>query len=212
MTVLDVIVVDDQTIFRDMLVEILEGDRRYRVVGRFTAGREAIAGAATLRPQLAIVDVVLPDIEGIEVAQALREMRPAPRVVVVTAHGRAAVVQRAFEAGVQGIVVKSAPLSQLRTCVDEVSRGGIYYCQETKAVLHAIGAGLAPKPVELSKREREVLRLVASGLGTKEIASTLGLRPKTVSNHRARLAEKLDIHDIAGLTRFAIEQGLIDVA
>ena len=211
-SIISVFVVDDQTVFRDMLVEILDADRRYRVVGRFSCGLEALREAAQKRPQVAIVDVVLPDIEGIELmARLRRQVRPAPKVVIVTAYARAAIVQRAFEGGAQAIVMKSARLSQLRTAIDQVSRGGVFYCPETTTLLHAIGSGTVPGSSSLSDREREVLRLVASGQSTKQIAETLGIRPKTVSNHRARLMEKLGIHDVAGLTRYAIEQGLIEL-
>jgi DNA-binding NarL/FixJ family response regulator len=210
MTPVDVLVIDDQTVFRDMLVEILEADRRYRVVGRYSEGLPALEAAARVRPRLAIVDVVLPDVHGIEVVRRLRALRPGPRVLVVTAYGRPAVVRGAFEAGAHGIVVKSVPLGQLRAAVEEVSSGGVFYCPETTSILHALGSGSTSKPAELSSRERDVLRLVASGRTSKEIADILGIRTKTVSNHRARLVEKLGIRDVAGLTRFAMEQGLID--
>jgi DNA-binding NarL/FixJ family response regulator len=154
---------------------------------------------------------VLPDTHGLELLQELRSQPRPPRIVVLTAHSRPAVVKEAMARGAQGVVTKGTPLRELREGIERVSAGGIFYCSETSRLLRE--AAVTPERDErLTARQREVVRLVASGKSTKEIASALALSEKTVTNHRARVMDRLGVRDVAGLTRYAVAAGLVDPA
>lgn len=204
------LVVEDQTTFRELLLELLEG-QGYAAQGCATA-QEASAHLARTAYDLLLLDLVLPDAHGLELlAGQVGGRGRGPRVLVLTAHARPAVVKDALARGVHGVVTKGAPLSELRQAIQRVASGGVYYSSETSELLRE--AAVSPERDErLTGRQREILRHVALGQSTKEIAGALGLSEKTVSNHRARIMERIGVHDVAGLTRHAIALGLIDPA
>lgn len=207
------LIVEDQTTFRELLAELLELSAGY-VVDTCGTGEEARALLASGDYDIVLLDLVLPDGHGFELLQQLRDAparvrQKAPRIVVLTAHARPAVVRDAMERGAHAVVTKGAPLRELREAIERVAMGGIYYSSETSRLLRE--AATAPERDEqLTERQREILRLVAQGQSTKEIASALGLSEKTVANHRARIMERIGVHDVAGLTRYAITLGLVD--
>lgn len=203
-----VAVVDDQTIFREMLVELLAADDRYRVVGQYHTASEAIEKLRILVPDVVVLDVMLPDRSGLDVLRELATLRPAPRVLVVTAYEQPTIVRDALEAGAHGMVTKGAPLRELRAAIERVAEGGAYYCAKTQEILRR-NAQSPPEEASLTVRERQIVRMVASGASSKEIAAELGISEKTVQNHRMNIMNKLGIRDIAGLTRFAIARGFI---
>ncbi len=206
--VLSALVVEDQTILREMLVELLEADGRFASVASCGSAEQAVEAVASGSFDLAVLDLMLPDGHGLDVLAELRKARPRCRSLVLTSHDRPEVVHAAVKAGARGVVMKGAPLRELRECVDRVLGGGVHHCPVSAALLHdSIGSGTTEEP--LSARERQVLQRVASGASTKQIASQLGIREKTVSNHRAAIMKKLGIHDIAGLTRYALRRGLV---
>jgi DNA-binding NarL/FixJ family response regulator len=202
------LVVEDQTTFRELLVELLEG-QGYAVEGCATA-REASQCLERGSFDLVLLDLILPDGHGLELLAAHGIARGrGPRVLVLTGHARPAVVKDVLERGVHGVVTKGAPLSELREAIERVAAGGVYYSSETSQLLRE--AAVQPERDEqLTVRQREILRHVALGQSTKEIAGALGLSEKTVSNHRARIMERIGVHDVAGLTRHAIALGLVD--
>lgn len=204
-----VAIVEDQTIFREMLAEILRASGRVQIVGQYSTGESAEQALSKHAPDLVLLDALLPDMRGIDVLQNLRARHPRLAVVLVTAHARPALVQEAVEAGARGVVSKAAPLEELSTAVDRVLHGGRYFCSLTAALLAEVVENPITKD-ELTPRQRKVLELVARGLSSKEIAEVLHISEKTVQNHRLQIREKLSIHDVAGLTRFAIERGLIE--
>lgn len=206
-----VVVIDDQTIFREMLVEILRTESRFRVLGQYGTGAEGLERCLALRPNVVTLDLVLPDMSGLDVLRSLRKRLPRTRVVVVTAHERAPIIQQAAELGAHGIVTKGAPLRELRDGIERVANGGVFRCAATSEVLRALTTR-SPGPMELSPRQRQIVQLVASGLTTKEIAEKLKLSTKTVSNHRSQLMQRLGLRDVASLTRYAIAQGLVESA
>lgn len=206
----DVVVVDDQTIFREMLIEILEADH-YLVRAQCSTGADGLLRATTLRPRLVILDVVLPDMHGLDVLRELRRKVPETRVLVVTAHERAHLVAEALELGAHGVVSKGAPLSELREALARVVDGRSYFCSVTSGLVREHATRPAARAA-LSARQRQILKLVASGMRTKEIAVELGLSPKTVSNHRMQIMTKLGLHDVASLTRYAFDLSLIESA
>ncbi len=203
------LVVEDQTILREMLVELLETDGRFAAVTACGSATEARAVVAREPLDLALLDLMLPDGHGLDVLAAIKRERPRCRNLVLTSQDRPDIVHAAVKAGAHGVVMKGAALRELREAVDRILAGGVHYCAASAALLHA-SIGAPPREEPLSERERQVLQRVASGESTKEIASLLGIREKTVSNHRAAIMRKLGIHDVAGLTRYALRHGLVE--
>lgn len=198
------LVVEDQTTFRELLVELLEAAGF--VAHAAATGRDARALLQEGHYPLVLLDLGLPDEHGFQLLSALPS---GTRVVVLTAQARPTVIREATERGAHGVVTKGAPLRELREAIDRVSSGGVYFASETSRLLRE--ASLEPERDErLTERQREILRAVASGQSSKEIAAQLSLSEKTVANHRARIMERLGVHDVAGLTRYAVAQGLID--
>lgn len=208
MTQTRVMIVEDQTVFRQMLAELLQQESGITVVAELSHGQTALEAGESLKPDMAIVDLVLPDISGLDVVQALRRRRRRIQLLVITAQNTVNALMEAFRAGPNGIVTKTASLDELREAVRRVAAGGTYYCAKTSDVLREHSH--RHTPVTLSARERQIVRLVAMGKSSKEIASELDIAAKTVANHRLRITRKLAITDIAGLTRYAIRQGWID--
>jgi DNA-binding NarL/FixJ family response regulator len=204
-----VAVVDDQTVFRELLAELLVADPAYEVVGQFGSGEAAIAALPRLAPDLLVLDAVLPDRSGIDVLRVLRDRLRRTAVLLVTAHEKSSLVRDAVEAGVRGIVTKGTPLRELRDAMARVAAGGTYFCASTSALLRE-SLQSPPSDRRLSPRERQILQMVASGLSSKQIASELGVGEKTVSNHRTHIRTKLGLRDVASFTRYAIEHGLIE--
>lgn len=204
-----VAIVEDQTIFRELLAAVLEAEQRCSIVAQYSEGREALEGCPQVSPDLVILDAMLPDISGLDVLAALLRWRSNLPVIMVTAHARPALVRQAIQGGARGFVTKGTPLSELRTAVDRVLGGGRYFCSVTSPLL-ADALRDPEADGQLTARQREILQLVARGQSSKEIAQTLGISLKTVANHRLQIREKLKLGDIASLTRYAIEHGLVE--
>ena len=202
-----VLVVDDDPDVRLFNVPVLEEHGYTRLLG--TNGEEGRNLAKQEKPDLVILDVVLPDLDGLEVLSRLRSKLPNMPIIMITAHARPSTIKEAVRRGARGFVTKGTPLSELRTAVAKVLSGGRYFCSVTSPLL---ADALSQKTVDdtLSPRQREILRLVASGMSSKEIASQLDISVKTVSNHRLQISERLGFTDVASWTRYAMEQGLIE--
>lgn len=202
-------IVEDQTIFRELLVEMLTADGRYDIVAEASSSVEAIAtiGRLPQPPDILLLDVILPDGSGLDLMVRLERKLRRTRVLLVTASERAPVIRQALEQGVHGIIAKSTPLRELRTAIDAVAAGSTYYCPAASAILRQVAS--SPIASKLTPRERQIVKHVASGLSSKEIAHQLGLSFKTVSNHRLKVMQKTGARNVAALTRYAIEQGII---
>lgn len=207
MRALRVAIVEDQTIFRELLAEMLGGDDRYEVVAQLALGADALALLLDQPPDLLLLDVVLPDMSGLDVLARAAGKLKRTRTLLITASERPAVIQQALQQRVHGIVTKGTPLRELRVAIDEVASGGTYYCPTAARIVREVAG--RPVALALTTREREIVGLVAAGLSSKEIASRLGLSVKTVSNHRLRAMERIGVRNAAELTHYAIEQGLI---
>lgn len=200
------LVVEDQTTLRELLQELL-ADRAGYTVELAADGAAALEALEKRSFDLVLLDLVLPDMHGLELLPRLAKSHT--RVLVLTAQARPGVVKEAMERGAHAVVTKGAPLRELREAIDRVSAGGVYYSSESSALLRE--AAFAPmRDEQLTQRQREILRGVASGLSSKEIAARLSISEKTVSNHRARIMERLGVHDVASLTRYAVSLGLVD--
>jgi DNA-binding NarL/FixJ family response regulator len=205
-----VVVVEDQTIFRDVIVEWLGARGGFEVVAAHANAADA-ARTLEARPiDVLLLDVGLPDEDGLAFLSRLAEDNPR-FVVLVTAHEEPWVLKAAMASRAHAIVMKGAPLADLGIAIDRVLAGETFYCRRTAELLRRSAA--RPSPLDaLTAREREILVLVARGATSRRIADALGIREKTVQNHRANLMEKLDIRDVASLTRFAVANGLVKSA
>jgi DNA-binding NarL/FixJ family response regulator len=201
-----IMLVDDHALLREALGRLLEDADDLRVVGSFDEGSVALAFAAREEPDVAIVDIAMPGASGIDVARQLRTASPATRLLMLSMHARADYVEQALRAGAHGYVVKECAGEEVVAAVRAVHAGRRY-----------LSAGLPKVEVcedpldRLSARELEVLKLVVEGMTSLQVATMLGLSPKSIDTYRSRLMAKLDIDHLPALVKFAIRRGLTSV-
>jgi two-component system, NarL family, response regulator NreC len=207
---LRIIVADDHYIVRHGLRALLEREG-FVVVGEATNGAEAVELAKTLKPDVAVFDLVMPLRNGLDAAREILQAGVATRIILLTMHTEEHQVAAALRAGIRAYLLKTQAAEDLVHAIREVTRGQIYLSPGiSRMVIDGYLSGTPAGGDPLAPRERQVLQLVAEGKTSKEIAVLLGLTVKTAESYRTRLMEKLDIHDTAGLVRYAIRQGLID--
>ncbi len=206
-----ILLVDDHQIVRQGLKSLLEREPTLTVIGEASDGKEAMRQAAALSPDIIVMDLIMPIMNGLDAArEILRDSSHRIGVVLLTMHADDQQILTALRAGVRGFVIKTQAVEELVLAIQEVSHGKYYLSAgASQTIVQAYLAGGNPRSDPLSTRDREVLQLVAEGKTTKEIAELLGITSKTAETYRGRLMEKLDIHDTAGLVRYAIRQGLI---
>jgi len=206
-----VILVDDHAIVRQGLTALLEREG-FTIVGEAGDGMQAVQLAKELRPEVAILDCGMPILNGIDAGRAIHEALPTTRLVLLTMHTDDQYVLEGLRAGIRGFVLKTQAAADLVRAIRDVQAGTVFLGPGmSKAVVDAYLSG-APEPTEhLTPRERQVLQLVAEGRTTKEIARLLGVGVKTAESHRMHLMEKLGIHDTAGLVRYAIRKGVVQL-
>ena len=215
MSVIRVLLADDHALVRAGLRSLIEAMEGVEVVAETDNGRDAIALARLHRPQLAVMDITMRELNGIDATAVLREELPAIRVLVLSMHSSEEFVTRAFRAGAHGYLVKdSAPL-ELRLAIESILRGEAYLSPRlSRHVIAGLQRGAESRDSSadvLSARQRQILQLIAEGRSTKEIAFALELSVKTVETHRAAIMERLGIRDVAGLVVYAIRHGIIHV-
>jgi DNA-binding NarL/FixJ family response regulator len=204
-----ILLADDHVIVRQGFRALLEREG-LEVVAEAADGHEAVRLASDLRPEVAILDFAMPLLNGLDAAKEIRLRSPGTRMILLTVHTEDHYVLEALQAGVHGYVVKTQAASDLVQAIRAIGGQAIYLSPTiSRAVVEAYFEKAAPPGDVLSSRERQVLQLVAEGKTTKEIAAVLGISVKTADSHRTRIMRKLDIHDTAGLVRFAIRRGLI---
>jgi DNA-binding NarL/FixJ family response regulator len=206
------VIIEDQTAIREMLVEILALDKNYKLVGQCGEGQAGLQMCLDLKPDLVVLDAKLPGLNGVELLRRLTKKLPLLRVLVFSGHENPVVVRQMLEAGAHGFVEKTAGFTEFKKGLATIATGGTYFGPAIASVLRNVVANpeSGGSPDFLTEREREILQLVAEGHSTKEIAAKLGISAKTVDNHRTNLMRKLNIHDVASLTRHALEHGLLD--
>lgn len=183
-----------------------------QLIGNNGDGRLGFEECRKLNPDLVIVDLILPGLNGMEIVQQIKSQTPATKIIVFSGYSSCDRVQTVLKAGVEGIVHKNASIDELEQGIRKVAAGESYMSSEIMGTLREIMLfpDKGDTPDKLTARERQVLQLVAEGCTTKEIASRLDVSVKTADTHRSHIMQKLDIHDIAGLTRFAIQHGIIE--
>jgi len=206
-----VLLADDHTVVRDGLKVLLEKQADMRVVGLAADGREAVAGAAQLQPDVVVMDISMPDMNGVEAARRICAARPQTRVVMLSMHSDAEHVYRALEAGATGYLLKDSAGAELVTAVRAVHAGRRYLAKKIDELVIAgyLGDTRGASPLQsLSKRERDILQLIVDGRSNREAAELLHLSVKTVETYRSRMLQKLGISNMAELMKFAVTHGL----
>jgi DNA-binding NarL/FixJ family response regulator len=207
-----VILVEDQVAVRELLATVLRQEGEFEIVAECGDGHTACAACLELKPDLVILDVQLPGLNGVSVLKRFLRHLKATRVLIFSGFPNPSLVHELLQAGAHGFVEKSARLAELRQGIQTVASGGAYFSPFIAQLLRE--AVVNPRQSHrqslqvLTAREREILQLIAESHSTKEIADKLGVSPKTAENHRTNLMKKLNLHDIASLTRFAIEHGM----
>jgi DNA-binding NarL/FixJ family response regulator len=205
-----IILADDHQIFRQGLKALL-GRENFEVVGEASDGHEAVRLARDLRPDVAVLDFAMPLLNGMDAARQIQQVSPRTRTVLLTMHNEDHYVLEGLRAGINGYVVKTQAAADLVRAIHEVSRGQVYLSPGvSRALVDAYLSGTAPPVDPLTPREREVIQLIAEGKTTKAIADLLSISVKTAETHRTRIMEKLEIHQTAGLVRYAIRRGVIE--
>ena len=212
-----VLLADDHTIVREGFRTMLELETDLQVVGEASDGRQAVALVKKLRPAVVLMDIAMPQLNGLEATRQLLQAAPATKVLILSAHSDDAYVTNATEAGAVGFLLKQTSVHEVCRAIREVSQGKTFFSAAVSKRRDRLNAAtpdrtgrLTKKAVQLTSRETEVLQLIAEGKANKETAAELGIGIKTVEKHRQHLMEKLDIHDTAGLTRYAIAAGIIE--
>jgi DNA-binding NarL/FixJ family response regulator len=209
-TAFRVMLADDHMLLRQGIKALLEADG-LTVVGEAGDGREAVRIAQQTQPDFAVLDIMMPLLNGLDVVREIRRISPKTKSLVLTMHTEDAFVMESLHAGVKGYLLKTQAVEDVVRAIREVANGSFYLSPGiSQTVIHAY-LGKTDLPLDpLTTREREVLQLVAEGMTTKKLAGMLGIGVKTAECHRHRIMEKLDIHDTAGLVRYSIRRRLIE--
>lgn len=204
-----ILLVDDHTLVRAGVRRILEAEEGLHVVDEVAEGTGVITALGRTPCDIVVLDLTLPGQDGLEVLHEIRARWPDLKVVVLTMHSEAGYVSRAVREGANGYLLKDSAAKDLVSAIHAVMKGGEFFSPAVQRTLHQSLRGGTPSLDMLSEREREVLRLVAEGMPTKQIASELHISARTVDTHRANLMRKLELHSVARLTQFAIREGLV---
>jgi len=204
-----VVLADDHTLVRQALKSLLEREG-FQIVAEASDGREALRQVQILNPDIAVMDITMPILNGLDAARQMRNSSPKAKTILLTQHDEEQYVSEALEAGVKGYVLKSQVASDLVQALRQVSRGEVYLSPGVSGAVMEAYRSKSKKPKDpLTARERQVLRLIAEGKSTKDVASVLGISVKTAESHRTRLMQKLDIHETASLVLYAVRRGIV---
>jgi len=210
-----VLLADDHALVRAGIRALLSTIEGVEVIAEAGNGREALQLIRELQPDIVLLDITLPDLSGLEVLKESKKDFPDLRVIILTVHEAGEYAMEALRSGAAGYLPKSAAANELQVAIKIVSRGETYVSGEVsrKTLLEFSKGATEPTHflARLTPRQREILTLIAEGHSTKDIARRLNISVKTVESHRAQLMERLDIHDVAGLVRYAIKKGLVKV-
>ena len=212
-----VVLAEDHMIVREGLKTLLEVERDIEVIGEAATGYQAVELAVKLHPDVVIMDIAMPQMNGLEATRQILKDGPGVKILILSAHSDDAYIERVTALGAAGYLLKQTSAHFLAEAIREVQKGNTFFSPTVAKRLHrrqqaSLDLNGLPKAglARLSSREVEVLQLIAEGAANKQIAETLGISVKTVEKHREHLMHKLDIHDTAGLTRYAIAAGIIE--
>jgi two-component system, NarL family, nitrate/nitrite response regulator NarL len=212
-----VLLAEDHMIVREGFRKMLEAEDDFQIVGEAQDGRKAVALAKKFHPDVVLMDIAMPLLNGLEATRQILKNHPAAKVLMLSAHSDDAYVKNATESGAVGFLLKQSSAHEVCRAIREVEKGKTFFSPEISkrrdrlnTQLPSRAGKLKKKIAALTSREMEVLQLIAEGKANKESAAELGIGIKTVEKHREHLMEKLDIHDTAGLTRYAISAGIIE--
>lgn len=204
-----ILLADDHTVVLEGLRALLESQPDFQVVDVASNGRAAVQKTIELKPSIVVMDIAMPDLNGIEATQQIRERCPDVQVVILSMHASSEYVYRALHAGALGYLLKESAGSEVEQAIRTVSVGKLYISQKLQALMGKQIAEQKKSPLErLSAREREVLQLTVEGKNSAQIAEILSLSPKSVDTYRSRIMAKLEIRDTASLVKFAIRHGI----
>jgi DNA-binding NarL/FixJ family response regulator len=211
-----VLLVDDHTVVRQGLRALLSSEEDIEIVGEAENGRQAVMLVRKTPPDVVVMDVAMPLLNGLEATRQIIKLVPTAKVLVLTSYGDDDCVQQLMQAGAVGYLIKQTAANDLLKAIREVQRGNAFFSPSIAKRLRdqcreAFTSGMsAKKSLELTSREAEVLQLIAEGFSNKQIAAELSISIKTVEKHRQQVMNKLNIHDVAGLTRYAISKGMVE--
>jgi DNA-binding NarL/FixJ family response regulator len=212
-----VLLAEDHTIVREGFRKMLELETDFEIVGEAQDGRQAVAQAKKLHPDVVLMDIAMPLLNGLEATRQVLKALPATKVLMLSAHSDDAYVKNATESGAVGFLLKQTSAHDVCRAIREVKMGNTFFSPSISKRVDRLNPQSPErartrnsKVAALTSREMEVLQLIAEGKANKETAAELGIGLKTVEKHREHLMEKLDIHDTAGLTRYAISAGIIE--
>jgi DNA-binding NarL/FixJ family response regulator len=211
-----ILLVDDHTVVRQGLRALLSAEEDIEVVGEAENGRLAVMLARKTNPDVVVMDVAMPLLNGLEATRQILKMLPSTKVLVLTSYGDDECVSQLMDAGASGYLIKQTAANDLIRAIREVQRGNAFFSPTIAKRLRdqcreSFATGQPPrKSGELTTREAEVLQLIAEGFSNKQIAAELNISIKTVEKHRQQVMNKLNIHDVAGLTRYAITKGMVE--
>jgi len=212
-----VLLAEDHMIVREGLRALLQAEGDIEVVGEAQTGRQAVQLTRRLRPDVVIMDIAMPLLNGMEATRRILKAVPATRVLILSAHSDDEYIRQVVMLGAAGYLIKQTSAGLLARAIREVQKGNSFFSPSIANRLHSLSLEspdgrhmVKKKKTGLSSREVEVLQLIAEGRANKQVAAELGISIKTVEKHRQHLMRKLDLHDIAGLTRYAIAAGIIE--
>lgn len=210
-----ILLADDHPVVRKGIASCLAQHDHLQIVGEAADGRDALKKARDIEPDIILMDIDMPHMNGLAVTDLLRKELPKIKVLILSMHSNTDFILRIIQSGARGYVLKEAGTDELLKAIDALNQGEAFFSPEVaRAALNQYvkGSGTVNAQVtQLTAREREVLVHIADGLSNKEIASQLGVGVRTVETHRERIMRKLSIHSVAGLTKFAISQGLVSL-